>query len=75
MRAIRNYVDFLWEDLEMVLGAEQQTYLDNLNHAVRQGEELVEDLLEFSRVGTAKSPIEEIKLGTFLRDLIDSLDL
>jgi PAS domain S-box-containing protein len=75
LRAIRNYVDFLWEDLEGTLDGDQQTYLDGLNHAVRQGEELVEDLLEFSRVGTLKHPIETIEFGAFLRDLIDALNL
>jgi PAS domain S-box-containing protein len=75
LRAIRNYVDFLGEDLETTLDGDQKTYLDGLNHAVRQGEELVEDLLEFSRVGTLRSPAETIELGTFFRDLIEPLDL
>lgn len=75
LRAIRNYVDFLGEDLEDTLDGDQKTYLDGLNQAVRQGEELVEDLLEFSRVGTLQSPHEPIHLGTFFRDLIDPLDL
>ncbi|UCG80248.1 MAG: PAS domain S-box protein, partial [Desulfobacterales bacterium] len=75
LRAIRNYVDFLWEDLESTLDGDQQTYLDGLNHAVRQGEELVEDLLEFSRVGVVEGPIETIEVGAFIRDLIESLDL
>ncbi len=75
LRAIRNYVDFLWEDLESTLDGDQQTYLDGLNHAVRQGEELVEDLLEFSRVGTVEGPIETIEVGAFIRDLVESFDL
>jgi PAS domain S-box-containing protein len=75
LRAIRNYADFLGEDLEATLDGDQKTYLEGLNHAVRQGEELVEDLLEFSRVGTLKSPMETIEVGTFLRDLIEPLTL
>jgi PAS domain S-box-containing protein len=75
LRAIRNYVDFLWEDLESTLDGDQQLYLDGLNHAVRQGEELVEDLLIFSRVGTVSGPIESIDMGAFLKDLITSLNL
>jgi light-regulated signal transduction histidine kinase (bacteriophytochrome) len=75
LRAIRNYADFLGEDLEATLDGDQKTYLEGLNHAVRQGEELVEDLLEFSRVGTLKSPMETIEVGVFLRKLVASLDL
>jgi PAS domain S-box-containing protein len=75
LRAIRNYADFLGEDLEEALDGDQRTYLDGLNHAVRQGEELVEDLLEFSRVGAISNPIETIQTGTFIKDLVESLNL
>jgi PAS domain S-box-containing protein len=75
LRAIRNYTDFLREDLEDSLEGEQLTYLDGLKRSVRQGEELVGDLLEFSRVGTAVEPKVSIDLGVFLRELIASLSL
>ena len=60
LRAIRNYADFLREDLEATLGGGQKTYLDGLERAVRQGQQLVEDLLEFGRVGRASEPTERI---------------
>jgi light-regulated signal transduction histidine kinase (bacteriophytochrome) len=75
LRAIRNYVDFLWEDLEATLDGEQKIYLDSLNHAVLQAHELVEDLLEFSRVGRSSGPIRTIQIGAFLKELVESLDL
>jgi PAS domain S-box-containing protein len=75
LRAIRNYSDFLREDLEEVLGGEQETYLDGLKRSVRQGEELVGDLLEFSRVGTRDETKDSMDLGVFLRELIGSLSL
>jgi PAS domain S-box-containing protein len=75
LRAIHNYADFLREDLEATLDGDQKAYLDGLNRAVRQGEELVEDLLEFSRVGRSSVPIETIDVGVFLRELIATLDL
>jgi PAS domain S-box-containing protein len=75
LRAIRNYVDFLWEDLEAALNGEQKMYLDSLNHAVLQGQELVEDLLEFSRVGRSSGPLRTIQIGAFLKELVESLDL
>jgi PAS domain S-box-containing protein len=75
LRAIRNYADFLREDLEGTVNGQQKTYLKGLHHAVRQGEELVEDLLEFSRVGAVSGPIETIHIGAFLKALMGSLDL
>lgn len=75
LRAIRNYVDFLWEDLEATLDGDQKMYLDSLNHAVLQAQELVEDLLEFSRVGGSSGPIRTIQIGAFLKELVESLDL
>jgi PAS domain S-box-containing protein len=75
LRAIHNYSDFLCEDLEATLDEDQKGFLDGLKRAVRQGEELVEDLLEFSRVGQWSVPTQRIDIGAFLRELIASLNL
>ena len=75
LRAIRNYSDFLREDLKGRLETDQETYLDGLNLAVQQGEELVGDLLEFSRVGKRKGPAEPINMAVFFQELIGSIDL
>ncbi|WP_428609261.1 PAS-domain containing protein [Sedimenticola sp.] len=50
LRAIRNYADFLAEDLSGTLAAEQEGYLQGLKKALRQGEQIVDDLLEYSRI-------------------------
>ncbi|NVL91218.1 MAG: PAS domain S-box protein [Desulfobacterales bacterium] len=75
LRAIRNYTDFLCEDLEESLDGDQKTYLDGLKLAVRQGEELAEDLLAFTEVGRRSGSIKTIDTGIFLRELIASLNL
>jgi PAS domain S-box-containing protein len=75
LRAIHNYADFLREDLEGAVVGAEKVYLDGLNRAVRQGEELVDDLLELSRVGRRRGPIETIGIGLFLQELISSLHL
>jgi PAS domain S-box-containing protein len=75
LRAIRNYSDFLHEDLKGTLAAEQKAYLDGLNRAVQNGEELIGDLLEFSRVGRRGGPIEAIDMDAFFREFITSLNL
>ncbi len=69
LRAIRNYADFLREDLAETLAPAQQTYLDGLNRAVHEAEELVEDILELARIGRQSLPVETLNVGAFLREL------
>ena len=75
LRAIHNYADFIREDLGATLDDEQKAYLDGLGRAVQETEELVEDLLELSRIGRQAIPIETIDVGAFLQELVASLDL
>jgi PAS domain S-box-containing protein len=75
LRAIRNYSDFLREDLEGTLEEDQKMYLAGLNRSVNQGEELVGDLLEFARVGKSSGPTEPIGMGVFFEELMASLRL
>jgi PAS domain S-box-containing protein len=75
LRAIANYSGFLAEELEKTLSKDQKGYLGKLDLAVRQGEQLVEDLLEFSGVGRSRSPSETVNIGGFLQQLMVSLAL
>ena len=75
LRAIHNYSDFLSEELEGTFNDEQKDYIEGINSAVHQGNKLVEDLLTLSRVGTKELSTEPVDIGTFLRELIDFLDL
>jgi PAS domain S-box-containing protein len=75
LRAIANYTGFLHEELGKTLNEEQRGYIDNLNLAVHQGEQLVEDLLEFSGVGRLSAPTEMVNIGGFLQQLMVSLAL
>ena len=73
LRAIHNYSDFLAEDLSDSLDEEQKTYLEGMGRAVRQSEDLVEDLLSLSRIGRKDAPAEVVDLGKLLRELVDTL--
>ena len=75
LRAIHNYADFLREDLEDSLDGDQKEYLDGLGKAVQQSEELVNDLLNLSRVGRNIGEPEEIETGDFLLSLVKSFEL
>ncbi|MDD2542455.1 MAG: PAS domain-containing protein, partial [Desulfuromonadaceae bacterium] len=74
LRAVRNYADFLREELGPVLTEEQQGYFEGIGSALRHGDELVTDLLEFSRVGNAIISVQEIALESFFAKLRDSVE-
>jgi len=74
LRAVRNYADFLREELEPVLNDEQQSYFEGLGSALRHGDELVTDLLEFSRIGDSIINVQATTLAPFLAELRGSLE-
>lgn len=69
LRAIHNYVDFLWEDLEADLGSEQREYMDGLRIAVKQGEALIHDLLAFARIGKTRETIESVDIAAVVQEM------
>ncbi|MBN1573387.1 MAG: PAS domain S-box protein [Deltaproteobacteria bacterium] len=75
LRAIHNYSDFLQEDLKDILKGDQKVYIEALNQAVRHGEELVDDLLEYSRLERKDIFLLPINIGEILGELISSLSL
>ncbi len=75
LRAVRNYADFLREELEPVLNDEQNSYFDGMGSALRHGDELVNDLLEFSRIGNAIITVQPITLKSFLAELRGTLEI
>ena len=74
LRAIRNYADFLREDLDELIGVDQTEYLDALGEAVNEADALVTDLLELSRIDKAKDSFERIDMGTLMADLKESIE-
>lgn len=50
LRAVRNYADFLYEDLADTLTGQQKQYLEGMKKALQQGDDLIEDLLSLSRI-------------------------
>ncbi|MCP3954782.1 MAG: hypothetical protein GY697_21560, partial [Desulfobacterales bacterium] len=75
LRAIHNYSDFLREDLEGILDGDQREYLDGLNRAVIQGEELVNDLLTLARIDRSGDAHEAIDMDVLIHELELTLNL
>ena len=75
LRAIRNYSDFLQEELGHLLNDDQRQYFQGLGRALHYGEDLVNDLLDLSRISRKKIVPHRIELQGFLKELTESLHL
>ena len=75
LRAINNYANFLREDMDSRLAGEQKENLDALGRAVHEANELVQGLLELSRIGRGGTSLESIHSGTFMQEIIKSISL
>ncbi len=73
MRAIRNYISFLKEDLKDRLEDQQQEYLGGLSHAVEEADMLIRDLLAMSRMDSHQDTVDDIFMKEFMDDLIKSI--
>ncbi len=75
LRAVRNYADFLVEDLAGTLDGESKKYMEGLKKALGEGERLIEDLLAFSRIGRAPLDTESIDMQQLLKEVESLLRL
>jgi light-regulated signal transduction histidine kinase (bacteriophytochrome) len=75
LRAVRNYADFLREELDETLNDEQRSYFDGMTSALKFGDELVSDLLDFSRIGGDGVTTHAVSLDEFLIELKNELEL
>jgi len=75
LRAIRNYTDFLVEDLADTLEREPRKYVEGLKKALGEAERLIEDLLGFSRIGRAPLEPDPINLSDLLKEVKSMLRL
>lgn len=75
LRAIRHYADFIYEDLADTLRGDHKQYLDGLKAAVDQGDALIEDLLHYSRIGSAELEAEPIHIPNIVDEIRSMIDL
>ena len=73
LRAISNLADWIGEDLEGQIPAENRYQLELLRSRVQRMEGLINGLLEYSRVGRRQRSIEAVDLHLLLENVIDSL--
>ena len=74
LRAISNLSTWIEEDLKDKLPTETQHQMQLLRQRVARMENLINGLLEYSRVGRVQTASEVVNVGTMLAEIIDSLD-
>ena len=75
LRAIRNYAEFLYEDLADTLTGDQKKYLEGLKTAVDQGDNLINDLLNLSRIDRVPLETEAADVPGAVAEVRSLLDL
>lgn len=74
LRAIANLSEWLEEDLEDKLDEDTQHQMNLLRGRVHRMENLINGLLQYSRVGRVEANKEHISVGQLLEEVIDLLD-
>ena len=74
LRAISNYVSFLYEDLADALDAEQMVYLDGVKKAVQQGNAMIQDLFHLTRLDHVARQKETFSLQDILKQIRPMLE-
>jgi signal transduction histidine kinase len=73
LRAIANLSEWIEEDLDGQLPEEGQRHMQLLRKRVQRMDALINGLLEYSRVGRAKVPVETVNVADLLAEVIDLL--
>ncbi len=75
LRAVSNLTSWLEEDLKNKLTAETHEQMELLRDRVRRMNNLIEGLLDYSRIGYVESSAEDVNIGELLADTVDSLSV
>ena len=73
LRGIHNYANFLLEDYAEKLDDDGKTKLMTLGRLAKRMEDIINDLLTFSRVGRTEQSLAEVDLNAVLADVLESL--
>ncbi len=73
LRGIRNYSTFLLEDYEDVLDEDGQNKLHTLVRLTSRLEDLIEELLHYSRVGRTEIALQPVDLHDAVTGVVDSI--
>lgn len=74
LRAISNLVTWIEEDSKDKLDDSVRSNMELLKSRVKRMENLINGILEYSRIGRIKGTIERVDFEKMLKEIIDSLD-
>ena len=74
LRAIASLTQWLKEDLEDKLDEDTRYNMNLIENRVHRLENLIDDLLEYSRVGRENTQAQKVVVEEMLKDIIDALD-
>lgn len=72
LRAMQSYATIIESDCSAELGNDGRTYLGRIIAAAERMDQLICDVLVFSRVSRSQIPLERLDLEAFVRSVIDS---
>ena len=73
LRGISNYATFLEEDYNNLLDDEGQSMLKSIVRLTGHMERLINDLLNYSRLGRTEMAVQEVAIDALIMQVIDSL--
>ena len=74
LRAIDNLASWIEEDLDEVLEGEPRQNLGLLRERIRRLENLLEDLLQYSRAGKGETQTQWVETAVLIEDIVELLD-
>jgi PAS domain S-box-containing protein len=73
LRAISHLATWISEDAQAVLPAASQEHLAKLHRRIKRMEQLLDDLLAYSRAGRMEYPPERVDVAALVKDIIETL--
>ncbi|MFG0255226.1 MAG: histidine kinase dimerization/phospho-acceptor domain-containing protein, partial [Rhodopirellula sp. JB053] len=75
LRGLRCLAEWVQEDCEGLLSEESQKHLEQMQGRVNKMESLLDDLLNYSRVGRTEQHVEKVNVEELVRSVIELMDL
>lgn len=75
LRGIQNLCQFIEEDLDDNAAPEVKSHLELMRGRIVRMERLLDDLLQYSRVGRSERDIRDVDIAALLDDVVETLDV
>lgn len=73
LRAVDNLATLIGKATKDLLPPDKREYLDLMHNRIKRLEALIDDLLEYSRIGRVRPPLEEVDLNELVRETLTLL--